>query len=78
MFDINEKHMPNSIGNVQNLSKFINPEEPRSDFTIALEVFEHVLNPREVIFECFNVLNDNGILIFSIPWITRIHDRPHD
>jgi hypothetical protein len=37
-----------------------------------------VPSPKDAIFECFKALNDEGTLIFSTPWITPIHDRPHD
>ena len=77
-FDIDEKHKPDLLGDVQELSKLIPPGSKRPDLIIALEVFEHVPSPKDAIFECFKSLNDEGTLIFSTPWITPIHDRPHD
>lgn len=77
-FDIDGKHKPDYLGDVQELSKVIPPGNRKPDLIVALEVFEHVPSPRDAIYECFKVLQDDGTLIFSTPWITPIHDRPHD
>jgi hypothetical protein len=77
-FDIDESHKPDLLGDVQALSKTIRHGYRSPNLIIALEVFEHVPDVKKAIHECFKVLEKDGILIFSTPWITPIHDRPHD
>lgn len=77
-FDIDPKHSPDSIGDVQNLSEFYLARKELPDLIIALEVLEHVENPTVAIEECHKALSADGVLVFSTPWITPIHDRPHD
>lgn len=76
--DIDERHKPDLLGDVQELSKLMPSENHKLDLIVALEVFEHVPSPKDAVYECLKVLKDNGTLIFSTPWITPIHDRPHD
>lgn len=76
--DIDERHNPDLLGDVQDLSKLLPSGSHKPELIVALEVFEHVPSPRDAIYECFKVLQDKGTLIFSTPWITPIHDRPHD
>lgn len=39
----------------------------RFDMIVAIEIIEHLENPRNFIRECFNLLNPNGKLILSTP-----------
>ena len=77
-FDIDARHKPDLLGYVQELSKLMPSGTHKLDLIVALEVFEHVPSPKDAIIQCFKVLQDGGTLIFSTPWITPIHDRPHD
>ena len=74
--DIDEHHYPEILADVSDCSQVI----PACSFdaVIAIEVFEHVFDSRKAIGECNKILKENGVLIFSTPWITPIHDRPFD
>lgn len=48
------------------------------DTVICLEVLEHLPDPQRALKEIFRVLKTGGILIASVPHLSRIHDAPHD
>lgn len=41
------------------------------DYIFAFEVFEHLEDPKKAITNCFKILNKDGILIFSTPFISK-------
>jgi SAM-dependent methyltransferase len=43
-----------------------------------IEVLEHVHNPPKALSEIYRVLKPDGTLIFSVPFIFPLHDRPGD
>ncbi len=48
------------------------------DSVLSIQVLEHVANPFEAIREAGRVLNPGGILLLSVPHISRLHELPHD
>lgn len=48
------------------------------DFVLCLEVLEHVPEPSKAINEIYRVLNNNGIVVISVPHLSRMHELPHD
>jgi hypothetical protein len=75
-FDIDQKHSPDFLGDVCMVAEFV-PQKV-FDVVIALEVLEHVSNPGLAINGIHKVLRNEGVFIFSTPWIIPIHDRPSD
>ncbi len=45
---------------------------------ICLEVLEHVQNPQKVLNEINRVLKPQGMLILSVPHLSRLHNVPND
>lgn len=45
---------------------------------LSTQVFEHVANPFEAIQEAGRVLRSDGILLLSVPHLSRIHELPND
>ena len=41
------------------------------DFVVAFEVLEHLKDPKKALFNIKNLLNKNGVLIFSTPFPTK-------
>ena len=56
------------------------PEVPDGAYSsaICLEVLEHVPDPFRAVRELFRVLAPGGVLIVSVPHLSRLHDEPHD
>lgn len=63
------------VGSIMNMN-----EVPSGEYDVALcsEVLEHVPDPAAAIAELHRVLNNNGVLLLSVPHLSRIHDEPED
>lgn len=48
------------------------------DSVVCLQVLEHVANPFEGIAEMGRVLKPGGVLLLSVPHLSRLHELPHD
>lgn len=48
------------------------------DTAICLEVLEHVADPFLAVREIHRTLKIGGVLIVSVPHLSRLHDEPHD
>jgi len=77
-FDIDPRHNPLILGDIQEITRILAESNLSPDLIVALEVLEHVQDPLVAISGCFSVLNENGKLILSTPWVIPIHDRPFD
>jgi SAM-dependent methyltransferase len=73
--DIEKKHNPDMIINVENLKGI---ENDSIDVICAMELFEHVYNTDAGLNECYRVLKPNGTLIMSVPFLHKIHADPFD
>lgn len=60
---------------VQNM---VSISDSQYDSVLCLEVLEHVPDPKQALFEINRVLRSGGILILSVPHLSRLHDEPHD
>jgi SAM-dependent methyltransferase len=45
---------------------------------VLLEVLEHLRNPEAAVAEALRVLQPDGSMILSVPFMYPIHDAPHD
>ncbi|HRF46157.1 MAG TPA: class I SAM-dependent methyltransferase [Anaerolineales bacterium] len=48
------------------------------DSVLCLEVLEHVPDPFKAMREMGRVLRPGGLLVLSVPHLSRLHDLPHD
>ena len=48
------------------------------DSAICLEVLEHVSNPFRAAAELHRILKPNGVLVVSVPHLSRLHEEPYD
>jgi SAM-dependent methyltransferase len=70
----NENGLMDSIADAHDL-----PYNDNSfDAIIAIEVFEHLHSPTIAMKECYRVLSQHGVLIFSIPFMFHVHGDPSD
>ena len=72
--DIDPKRMPDVVMDVMQLG-FSNDT---FDLVFALEVLEHVTDPRLAVSNLYNVLKPGGKVVVSTPFILGIHDEPYD
>jgi len=73
--DIEKKHNPDIVLDVENMSKIT---QESIDVINATELFEHVENPEKGLKECYRVLKKDGAMILSVPFLYPIHADPHD
>ncbi len=73
--DIDEKHNPDIVLNVENMSKI---ETESIDVINTNELFEHVGKIEQGLRECYRVLKKNGVMILSVPFLFPIHADPYD
>ncbi len=52
--------------------------ETAFDAVICSEMLEHVIDPKSVLEEIQRILKPNGILLISVPFLSRIHGDPYD
>ena len=48
------------------------------DSAICLEVLEHTADPFRAVGEIYRILAPQGVLVISVPHLSRLHDLPHD
>lgn len=48
------------------------------DTAVCVEVLEHVPDPFRAAREIWRVLRPGGVLVLSVPHLSRLHDEPHD
>ena len=63
------------VGDIQKMGEV--PSETY-DSVICLEVLEHVPDPFSAARELNRVLAPGGVLVASVPHLSRLHDEPHD
>ena len=70
-FDISEDMRPDILGDICTYDF----EENKYDFIVIAEVLEHLHSPHLAIDKIGNVLNSNGKVILTVPFIFPIHER---
>jgi SAM-dependent methyltransferase len=65
----------NYIGSVEKMDMI---QDGTYDSAVCFEVLEHVPNPFEGVKEINRILKKDGILILSVPHLSRLHEQPHD
>lgn len=63
---------------VYDLDKGLPFKENTVNVIIYSNVLEHVKEPKKVLAEASRVLVKDGIFLASIPFLTGVHQRPHD
>jgi len=75
LMDYMEKDNPVSfLGNVQKMPV----NNACFDSILCFQVFEHISDPFIAIKEITRILKPNGLLFFSVPHLSRLHEVPFD
>lgn len=65
----------NIIADVQDMNMI---KADTYDTVICLEVLEHVSSPSKALSEINRILKPGGLIIISVPHLSRLHDLPND
>jgi SAM-dependent methyltransferase len=63
------------VGDVQQLSMVA---DASYDAAICIEVLEHLPEPAQAIATMARILRPGGVVVISVPHLSRLHDLPHD
>lgn len=63
------------VGDVQNMNMVANNAY---DTIICTNVLEHIPNPFQAMDEIYRIARPNGVLILSVPHLSRLHEEPND
>jgi len=73
--DVDPGRSPDIVGNVVDLSQSLSRTFA---CVVALEVLEHVADPRAAVESISEQLRPQGVMVLSTPWATPLHDLPSD
>jgi SAM-dependent methyltransferase len=62
-------------GDIQNLGMV---QDSSYDSAICIEVLEHLPEPGQAVATIQRILKPGGIVVISVPHLSRLHDLPHD
>jgi len=48
------------------------------DTVVSFQVMEHLKEPEVFLRECYRLLDDNGGLLLTVPFMWEVHEAPHD
>jgi len=63
------------IGDAQDMNQVM---AKSYDFVLCSEVLEHLPRPEAAIAEMARILKPSGQLLLSVPFLSRLHEEPHD
>lgn len=63
------------IGDIQKMTMI---RDSRYNTALCLQVLEHVRDPQKTLNEIKRILTHDGILILTVPHLSRLHEEPHD
>ena len=69
------EHPPTYLSDVQDMPAV---GSRRFDTVVCSEVLEHVPSPADALAEIRRVLKPGGTLVLTVPYLSRLHDEPHD
>ena len=75
--DIKLAHRPDYLLDISD-PRLISLIEEKFDQIICIEVLEHVPNYELALSNIYQLLNSNGVIIASTPWVIPLHDQPYD
>jgi SAM-dependent methyltransferase len=52
--------------------------DARYDAAICIEVLEHLPEPTQAVATIARILKPGGVVVISVPHLSRLHDLPHD
>ncbi len=67
-----------SVRYVCDLESMTPIKENQYDTALLIEVLEHLPHPWLALAEIYRILKPGGILVLSVPHLSRLHDEPHD
>ncbi|WP_109832825.1 class I SAM-dependent methyltransferase [Reichenbachiella versicolor] len=72
------KHDNIHIDTFADLNQPLPFESSSFDTVILTDVLEHIFEPRALLAELNRILNDQGVVIISVPFYYWLHEEPHD
>lgn len=63
------------VGNAEAMTDIVSAAY---DTVFCFEVLEHLPHPQAAVAEMYRVLKPGGMLLLSVPHLSRLHEEPHD
>jgi SAM-dependent methyltransferase len=73
--DLRPRIQTTYVGDIQDMHMI---PDGAYDSALSLEVLEHVPDPFRAVGEIFRILKPGGVVVISVPHLSRIHDAPYD
>lgn len=62
----------------EDVQRMYNVPSSKYDLALCLEVLEHVPSTKAALSEIYRILKPGGMLLLSVPFLSRLHNLPHD
>ncbi len=74
----NSLHGSTTVDVFADLNEELPFEDETADTIVSFQVLEHVKEPSFFISECYRVLNKDGAIFITVPFMWHLHEEPYD
>lgn len=78
LLDVSVRPMGPELTYINDIQNMLDVPSSHYDGALCLEVLEHVPEPILALQEIHRILKPGGVLVLTLPHLSRLHDEPHD